>query len=208
MFLLDSCVFLNVFYFLKIVIVLSQFYTQTTKCVIMPTLKVDSFATTVYLFYLLFTVTKAPGSFLAISADDQRWTFKLACLQCKTYPFIYNEKKFSAARIHLPNRYCGITCFTLLNKIHMGESVRILGDRCLKKWHVCIKNCRTLFQPSFLQTCSLFCTKQSQSFAKALWFKWALKIPTDSINAALSINALLFFYTLQCSRPPIVFPNV
>ena len=122
-----------VFYFLKIVIVLSQFYTQTTKCVIMPTLKVDSFATTVYLFYLLFTVTKAPGSFLAISADDQRWTFKLACLQCKTYPFIYNEKKFSAARIHLPNRYCGITCFTLLNKIHMGESVRILGDRCLKK---------------------------------------------------------------------------
>ena len=48
-----------------------------------------------------------------------------------------------------------------------------------------------------------FYTNESQSFAKALSFKSALKIPQKikSINAALS--EVFFFYTLPCSRPPI-----
>ena len=49
------------------------------------------------------------------------------------------------------------------------------------------------FLPSFKNAvCSLFYTRESQSFAKALSFKSALKMPTESINAALSTNSLLF----------------
>ena len=53
-----------------------------------------------------------------------------------------------------------------------------------------------------------FYTKESQSFVKPSSFKSrALKFPTKSIiNAALSTNLLLFFYTLSCSRPPISLP--
>ena len=50
------------------------------------------------------------------------------------------------------------------------------------------------FLPSFKHAaCSLFHTRESQSFAKALSFKSALKMPTESINAALSTNSLVFF---------------
>ena len=51
-----------------------------------------------------------------------------------------------------------------------------------------------------------FYTNESQSFANALSFKSALKIPPKikSINAALS--EVFFFYTLPCSRPPISLP--
>ena len=64
-----------------------------------------------------------------------------------------------------------------------------------------------LFQPSTLfkpqHMFFFFYTNESQSFAKALSFKSALKIPQKikSINAALS--EVFFFYTLPCSRPPI-----
>ena len=66
-----------------------------------------------------------------------------------------------------------------------------------------------LFQPSTLfkpQHMFFFYTNESQSFAKALSFKLALKIPQKikSINAALS--EVFFFYTLPCSRPPISLP--
>ena len=61
--------------------VLSQFHTQTTKCYKIPTLKVrESFANHyVFLFYFNVTRSRAPGSFLFLSAfeaDDQPWTFK------------------------------------------------------------------------------------------------------------------------------------
>ena len=51
-----------------------------------------------------------------------------------------------------------------------------------------------------------FNTNESQSFAKALSFKSAPKIPPKikSLNAALS--EVIFFYTLPCSRPPISLP--
>ena len=67
-----------------------------------------------------------------------------------------------------------------------------------------------LFQPSTLfkpqHMFFFFYTNESQSFAKALSFKSALKIPPKikSINAALS--KVFFFYTLPCSRPPISLP--
>ena len=67
-----------------------------------------------------------------------------------------------------------------------------------------------LFQPSTLfkpqHMFFFFYTNESQSFAKALSFKSALKIAQKikSINAALS--EVFFFYTLPCSRPPISLP--
>ena len=49
------------------------------------------------------------------------------------------------------------------------------------------------FPPSFKHAC-LFYTKQSQRFAKALSFKSALKIPTDSIkDALLTIKCIIIF---------------
>ena len=69
--------------------------------------------------------------FLVISADDQFWTFKWVCMQYKTCPFNYNvKKKFRFHVFTFSNVICDITCFTLFNKIHLGESVRILDDRC------------------------------------------------------------------------------
>ena len=53
-------------------------------------------------------------------------------------------------------------------------------------------------------TCFFFDTNESQSFAKALSFKSALKIP-QKINKRCSIRSN-FFYTLPCSRPPISLP--
>ena len=156
-----------------------------------------------YLFY--FNLTRAPGSFLVTStlnADDQPWTFKWARVQCKTCPFIYNVEKSSTVRIHLPNRYIW---HNLLHAIEYDTRGRgnhwwCLGDRCPKKWHRCIKTCGALFQPSVKHAaCSLFYTKESRSFSKALSFKSALKIPTESINAALSTNSLLFY--THCHLP-------
>ena len=105
--------------------------------------------------------------FLVISTDDQFWTLKWVRMQCKTCPFIYNVKKKKRPHaFNFSNVICDITCFTLFNKIHLGESVRILDDRCSSTWHLCIKTCARYFNlPSFKHAC-LFYTKQSQRFAK------------------------------------------
>ena len=92
----------------------------------------------------------------------------------------------------------------------MGQSVRLQGDRpkCGKKWHILIKTWCYFNLPhcSSHNTSFFFYTNESQSFANALSFKSALKIPPKikSINAALS--EVFFFYTLPCSRPPISLP--
>ena len=92
----------------------------------------------------------------------------------------------------------------------MGQSVRLQGDRskCGKKWHILIKTWCYFNLPhcSSHNTCFFFNTNESQSFAKALSFKSAPKIPQKikSLNAALS--EVIFFYTLPCSRPPISLP--
>ena len=93
-------------------------------------------ATTMCLYY--FNVTRAPGRFLVISAmktDEQPWTFKWARVQCKTYPFIYNLEKISAARFWI--RYA------------WADQWQFLGERSPKKWHGCIKTCARYFIHSF-----------------------------------------------------------
>ena len=80
--------------------------TQTTKCSKIPTLKVrESFGNHYVLVY--FNLTRAPGSFLVISALKGRSTFdfQLSARAMQNLPFIYNVEKISAVRIHLPNRY-------------------------------------------------------------------------------------------------------
>ena len=60
--------------------------------------------------------------------------------------------------------------------------------------HQNLQRAISTFLPSFKHAaCSLFYTRESRSFAKVLPFKSALKMPTESINAAISTNSLLFF---------------
>ena len=126
--------------------------------------------------------------------DERAYNAKLA-LSFTTY------RKFRHV-FTLTNVIYSISCRTLLTKMHMGQSVRLQGDRpkCGKKWHILIKNLM-LFQPSTLFKAHhmffFFYTNESQSFAKALSFKSALKIPQKikSINAALS--EVFFFYTFH-----------
>ena len=94
-----------------------------------------------------------------------------------------------------------ITCCTLLNKIHVGA--RFTDDAYATDFQrndtgASKPAARYFNLPSFLPSfkhaaCSLFYTRESWSFAKVLPFKSALKMPTESINAALSTNSLLFF---------------
>ena len=86
----------------------------------------------------------------------------------------------------------------------MGQSVRLQGDKC--RIHQNLMHC-SAFNLPHCSDCSshrehiqgFFYTKESQSFVKPSSFKSrALKFPTKSIiNAALSTNLLLFFYSLD-----------
>ena len=68
--------------------------------------------------------------FLVISADDQFWTFN-ECDAMQNLPFhLQCKKKFRLHAFTFSNVICDITWFTLFTKIHLGESVRILCDRC------------------------------------------------------------------------------
>ena len=122
----------------KKVIVLSQFHTETIKCSKMTPKEMKYFRSTT-----CFLLTRQESCFLvknALETDDQPRTLRWARIQCKTCPFIHNVKKVSS-RIHPHKRYHSISCRTLLTKMHMGQSVRLQGDRpkCGKKWHILIK---------------------------------------------------------------------
>ena len=92
------------------------------------------------------------------------------------------------------------TCCTLLNKIHVGARTTDdayatdfqRNDTGASKPAARYFNLPS-FLPSSMQHAVSFTARESQSFAKALSFKSALKMPTESINAALSTNSLLFF---------------
>ena len=90
-----------------------------------------------------FHVTRVQGSFLVISAiktDDQPWTFKWAF----TFSNVIDSKTYS----------------TLLNKIHVSESVTILRRQVFTEmtWHGWIKTCTRYFNLP-----SLFSKRHSKS---------------------------------------------
>ena len=148
--------------------------------------------------------------FLVISADDQFWTFN-ECDAMQNLPFhLQCKKKIPAARIHLLKRYLW---HNLVHAIYQDTLGRI-SENSMRQMFIDMtytyasKPAARYFNlPSFKHAC-LFYTKQSQRFAKALSFKSALKISTDSIKGDLSTNALLFSYTLPYFWPPIASPNV
>ena len=90
-----------------------------------------------------FKRDKNIGNFLVRSSfqtNDQPGTFKCACSQCKTCPFIHNIEKMMGPKRsimitdHLTRTsanviYC-IT-YTYCNKLYIGETGRRLGDRFL-----------------------------------------------------------------------------
>ena len=88
--------------------------------------------------------------------------------------------------------------------MYMGQSVRLQGDKC--RIHQNLMHCSSFNLPHCSDCSShrehiqgFFYTKESQTFVKPSSFKSrTLKFPTKSIiNAALSTNLLLFFYSLD-----------
>ena len=97
--------------------------------------------------------------------------------------------------------------------MHMGQSVRLQGDKCRinqNLMHCCSFNLPHCSDCSSHREHSqgFFLHQGITELCKPSSFKSrALKFPTKSIiKAALSTNLILFFYTLSCSRPPISLP--
>ena len=87
--------------------------------------------------------------------------------------------------------------------MHMGQSVRLQGDKC--RIHQNLMHCSAFNLPQWTDCSShreriqsFFYTKESQSFVKPSSFKSrALKFsPKSIINAVLSTSLLFFFFTL------------
>ena len=95
--------------------------------------------------------------------------------------------------------------------MHMGQSVRLQGDKC--RIHQNLMHCSSFNLPQCSDCWShrehiqgFFYTKESQSFVKPSSFKSrALKFPTKSIiNAALSTNLLFFLHFVMFAASNIV----
>ena len=144
-------------FFFLIVIVLSLFLTQTTKCSRIPTLKAREFFGNHYvlvffvcLFLFFFNVTRVQGSFLDLSAlkiktDDQHWPFKGARVQSKLARSFTMWKKFRLHAFTFSNIIYSITCYPLLNKIYVSESVTSLRRQVSKEMTRGNQNLHALF---------------------------------------------------------------
>ena len=165
-------------------------FTLTTTWLNLSFLKTLNYSKTIqYWYYLVatplisFKRDKNLGNFLVRSSfqtNDQSGTFKCACSQCKTCPFIHNIEKMMGPKRsimitdHLTRTsanviYC-IT-YTYYNKLYIGETGRQLGDRFLISGQFGkLQNTRT----------------------KNLSSKLAFVIPTVSMSAFHSTNLFLF----------------
>ena len=144
-------------FFFLIVIVLSLFLTQTTKCSRIPTLKAREIFGNHYvlvffvcLFLFFFNVTRVQGSFLDLSAlkiktDDQHWPFKGARVQSKLARSFTMWKKFRLHAFTFSNIIYSITCYALLNKIYVSESVTSLRRQVSKEMTRGNQNLHALF---------------------------------------------------------------
>ena len=95
--------------------------TQTTKCSKIPTLKVgESFGNHYIVVY--FNLTRAPGSFLVISAlkATNLWLSTERACNAKLALSFTMWKKFRLYAFTLPIVIYRITCCTLLNKTQVG----------------------------------------------------------------------------------------
>ena len=100
--------------------------------------------------FVFFNVTRVQGSSLDLSAlkiktDDQHWPFKGARVQSKLARLFTMWKKFRLHAFTFSNIIYSITCYALLNKIYVSESVTSLRRQVSKEMTRGNQNLHALF---------------------------------------------------------------